>query len=259
MPAEHHRGVDRIVAILEAVAHSPDGMTLTELSRMLKAPVSSVQKLTNGLLAVGYLVSDDRRFELGPGAFALTMGGEWSSVAPVSHDLVERLSVELNCSIVLGVLVGDNLMYFDEAGNDPGIDYYARSRRRRPILTSSGGKRLLAGMSDDELHERLRRLSQTSPASEIDQFLQELPEIRRTGLALGYALPNISAIAAGVPGRRGRLAAALVAVGSPVDMGGRHEEVGAALLERIKQLETARVVSSDKARRDSEESGSQIA
>jgi DNA-binding IclR family transcriptional regulator len=259
MPAEHHRGVDRIVAILEAVAHSPDGLTLTELSRMLKAPVSSIQKLTNGLLAVGYLVTDDRRFELGPGAFALTMGGEWSSVAPVSHDLVERLSAELDCSIVLGVLVGDHLMYLDEAGNDPGIDFYARSRSRRPILTSSGGKRLLAGMSDEELHERLRRLSQTSPASDIDQFLQELPEIRRTGLARGYALPNISAIAAGVPGRRGRLAAALVAVGSPADMSERMDEVGAALLERIKQLETARVVPSDQARRDTQEHGSQIA
>lgn len=244
MTAERHRGVARTVGILEAVASSPDGLTLTDLSRVLQAPVSSVQKLTNGLHAEGYLVSDGRRFELGPGAFALTMMGDWSTVAPISHELIESLAIELDCSIVLGVLVGDHLMYFDEVGNDPGVDFYARSRSRRPLLTSSGGKRLLAGMPDDELQQRLRRLSQTEPASQVDEFLQELPQIRRTGLARGDRIPNILAVAAGVPGRQGRLAASLVAVSTPEDMGRRFDEVGAALLARISQLQSAQILNS---------------
>lgn len=236
MAAQHHRGVDRTVGILEAVARAPAGLTLTELSRILNAPVSSVQQLVNGLVAVGFLTEESRRFGLGPGAYALTMGADWSLVAPISHDLVESLSQELNCTIVLGVLVGDNVMYFSEAGKDPAIDYYARTRSRRPILRSSGGKRLLAGMPDDELQQRLRSLATTHPASEIDEFLRQLPEIRATGLARGDALPNIVAVAAGVPGRRGRLAAALVAVSSPEDMCQRFDEVGAVLLDRIARL-----------------------
>lgn len=237
MSGQHHRGVDRMVAILEAVAHAPAGLTLTELAAELKAPVSSAQQLVNGLVAVGYLSVDARRFSLGPGAFALTMGGDWSSVAPISHELIVRLSARLECTIVLGVLVGDNVMYFDEAGNDPAIDYYARTRQRRPILRSSGGKRLLAGLPDEVLQRRLRELSTTHPAAEIDAFLHELPEIRRTGLAYGDQLPNIIAVAAGVPGRHGRLAAALVAAGSPESMRGRWPEIGASLLEEIAQAQ----------------------
>ncbi len=235
MAGQPHRGVHRTVAILEAVAHTDDGLTLTEIAHKLDAPVSSVQQLVNGLVAVGYLTADARRFTLGPGAYALTMNVDWSSVAPLSHELVESLSVELDCTIVLGVLVGDNLMYFDEAGEDPAINYYARSRARRPILTSSGGKRLLAGLPDTELQQRLRRLAQTHPASEIDHFLRELPKIRETGLARGEAIPDILAVAAGVPGRRGRLAAALVAVGPPDTIEPRFDEIGGTLLERIRQ------------------------
>lgn len=235
MTGQHHRGVDRTVAILETVARAHDGFTLTDIARVLKAPVSSVQQLVNGLVAVGFLTDDARRFNLGPGAYALTMGADWSSVAPISHQLVESLSVELDCTIVLGVLVGDNVMYFDEAGKDPTIDYYARTRTRRPILTSSGGKRLLAALPDSELQPRLRRLSQTHPASEIEEFLRQLPEIRATGLARGEALPNLLAVAAGVPGRRGPLAAALVAVGTTAQMADRFDHVGGVLLDRIKQ------------------------
>ncbi|WP_328393557.1 IclR family transcriptional regulator [Nocardia sp. NBC_00416] len=232
---KHHRGVDRTVAILESVARAPTGLTLTELARGLDAPVSSVQQLVYGLVAVGFLDEDDRRFTLGPGAFALTMRTDWRSIAPISHELVEDLSADLGCTIVLGLLVGDNLMYFDEAGSDPAIEYYATTRRRRPILVSAGGKRLLAGLPDFELQHRLRGLSERHPASEVDQFLAELPGIRKTGLAYGRALEDILAVAAGVPGRRGKLAAALIAVGSPADMAGRIEDVGAALLERIRE------------------------
>ncbi|NKY34672.1 helix-turn-helix domain-containing protein [Nocardia speluncae] len=235
MKGKHHRGVDRTVAILESVARRRDGLTLTELARALDAPVSSVQQLVYGLVAVGFLNEDDRRFTLGPGAFALTMQTDWRSIAPISHELVEDLSAELGCTMALGLLVGDNLMYFDEAGSDPAIEYYATSRSRRPVLASAGGKRLLAGLPDFELQHRLRSLSERHPAGEVDQFLAELPEIRATGLAYGRALEDILAVAAGIPGRRGKPAAALIAVGSPASMVGRIDDVGAILLERIRR------------------------
>lgn len=235
MPGKHHRGVDRTVAILEATARTQGGLTLTDLARTLEAPVSSVQQLVNGLVAVGFLTEKSKRFTLGPGAFALTMNSDWRSVAPLSHDLLESLSTELECTIALGLLVGDNLMYFDEAGTDPAIDFYASTRSRRPLLVSSGGKILLAGLPDFELRQRLLSLGETHPADEIDQFLAELPSIRASGLARGNALPDALAVAAGVPGPRGRLAASLIAVGSPASMETRMDEIGAALLERISQ------------------------
>lgn len=236
MAGKHHRGVDRIVAIMEAVTRAKSGLSLTEIARILDAPVSSAQQLINGLIATGFLNESNRKFTLGPGVFALTMGADWRSVAPVSHDILENLSSDLDCSIVLGLLVGDSMIYFDEAGDDPAINYYAKTRSRRPLLVSAGGKLLLAHLPHAELQERLQSLSETSPASHIDNFLSECSQIRETGLAYGAALDGVVAVAAGIPGKRDKLAAALIAGGTKQAMEPRLDEVGAILLERLGHL-----------------------
>src|SRR4029453_14580958 len=71
MPAHPHRTVDRVIGIVETVCLSPRGVTLAELAAALDAAKSSIQELTNGLLARGYLIEEDRRFSLGPGPFIL--------------------------------------------------------------------------------------------------------------------------------------------------------------------------------------------
>jgi hypothetical protein len=59
MPARPHRTVDRVTGILGTVSLSPRGVTLAELANAFDAAKSSVQELTNGLLARGYLVEED--------------------------------------------------------------------------------------------------------------------------------------------------------------------------------------------------------
>jgi predicted DNA-binding transcriptional regulator YafY len=56
MPARPHGTVDRVIQILETVSLSARGVTLAELAAALEAAKSSVQELTNGLLACGYLI-----------------------------------------------------------------------------------------------------------------------------------------------------------------------------------------------------------
>jgi DNA-binding IclR family transcriptional regulator len=82
MPARPHRTVDRVTAILETVSLTPQGVTLAELATALDAAKSSVQELTNGLLARGYLVEDDGRFHLGPGPFISSWPPERTSSPP---------------------------------------------------------------------------------------------------------------------------------------------------------------------------------
>jgi IclR helix-turn-helix domain len=58
MPARPHRTVDRVVQILDTMSLNPRGVTLAELATALEAAKSSVQELTNGLLARGYLIEE---------------------------------------------------------------------------------------------------------------------------------------------------------------------------------------------------------
>ncbi|MEU8527184.1 helix-turn-helix domain-containing protein [Streptomyces sp. NPDC048629] len=211
--ARHHRGVDRIVTILESVAHSTDGLTLSQLAKRLEAPVSTIQGLVNGLLATGYLIEESRRFTLGPGPFTLTIGADWTTVAPVSHDLVSQLAEKIGYPVLLGVMVGDHLMYVDGAGEDARMEFYMHTRSRRPLINSAGGKLLLASLEDTELSQRLGELREIYSSDLIEAFLHEVLTIRSNGFATSTAVPGACAVAVGVPGTRRPVGSALVAVG----------------------------------------------
>ena len=86
MPARPHRTVDRVVEILETVSLSQRGITLSELATAMGAAKSSVQELTNGLLARGYLIEEDRRFHLGPGPFILAARANKLAALSLNHE-----------------------------------------------------------------------------------------------------------------------------------------------------------------------------
>ena len=92
MPARPHRTVDRVIEILETVSLRPRGVSLAELAAALDAAKSSVQELTNGLLARGYLIECDRRFHLGPGPFILAARANKLAAVSLDHQFVAELA-----------------------------------------------------------------------------------------------------------------------------------------------------------------------
>ena len=69
--AAEHRTVTRVLEILETVARAHDPVTITQLSRALGAPKSSLHGLVGGLLQRGYLRDADGGYRMGAGAHAL--------------------------------------------------------------------------------------------------------------------------------------------------------------------------------------------
>ena len=174
MPARPHRTVDRVTGILETVSLSPRGVTLAELANALDAAKSSVQELTNGLLARGYLVEEDGRFHLGPGPFILAARANKLAALSLTTGWWSSCSTLLGCNVLVGVRVGDAMVFTDYAGQEsPGLTYVARTHARRPLYTSAAGKTLLANVPDDEMYRlldlagpsRRARCGSSSPSS----------------------------------------------------------------------------------------------
>ena len=213
MPARPHRTVDRVIEILETVSLSPRGVTLAELAAALDAAKSSVQELTNGLLARGYLIEEDRRFHLGPGPFILAARANKLAALSLDHEFVVELSKVLGCTVLVGVRVGDAIVFTDLVGEEsPGLTFVARTHARRPLYTSAAGKTLLANVPDDEMY-RLLDLAGPEQAGEVRQFLAELPEIRSRRLAFnrGATLADAFAVATPLLAPDGSLIAAISA------------------------------------------------
>lgn len=226
MPPRHHRTVDRITQIVEAVSRSPHGLTLAEISGRLQAPKSSVHQLLNGLSATGYVVEQGGRFVLGPAPFVLTLLGNQVAAQQIDHDVFRRLSQRIRCSVAVGIRVGDALIQIDCAGDDPALEFTARVHSRRSLVAASAGKILLAALPVAEMDQLLLDLSLTEE-EHVQAFLAELPEIRRTGLAYNRSVtvPGLYAVATAHRNTAGQFVASVSAIGRK-ELEPRLERVG---------------------------------
>ena len=231
MPPRHHRSVDRLVAILEEASRASDGVSLAELAERLQAPKTSIQELTNGLLATGYLVERNRRFVLGPGAYVLSLATAGGALRQISHEELERAQEYVGVTLFVGVRVGDEHVFVDRAGEDVLMDFVSATRPRRPLLTTATGKVILTYMNTLERNEYLSRKELEDPAT-VASFLDELAGIRESRIAFNPAstIPGRFAVATPLFDQSGAYVAALCAVGGD-DIQGRLAEVGARLLE----------------------------
>jgi DNA-binding IclR family transcriptional regulator len=158
-----------------------------------------VQELTNGLLARGYLTEENGRFHLGPGPFIVAARANKLAALSIDHRFVVDMNKALGCSVLVGVRVGDAIVFVDHVGEEsPGLTYVARTHARRPLYTSAAGKTLLANVPDQEMY-RLLDLAGPEQAGDVRQFLAELPEIRSTGLAFNRGATFADAFVVATP------------------------------------------------------------
>jgi DNA-binding IclR family transcriptional regulator len=235
MPARHHRTVDRTVAIIEQAARSRDGVTLAELAKTLSAPKSSVQELTNGLLATGYLSEREGRFHLGPATFLLSLHTAGLPLDRVRHDELERAQQRLGRPLFAGTRVGDDHVFFDQVGEEMVTDFVSANHPRRPLLITATGKIILAHLKSAERNEFLGRMQRDQPEV-VEAFLAELPGIGATSLAFNRSatLPGRYAVATPLIDPDGTFLAAVCTVGGP-EIADRLDEVGQELLDAIRQ------------------------
>ena len=212
-------------------------MTLAELANALDAAKSSVQELTNGLLARGYLVEEDGRFHLGPGPFILAARSNKLAALSIDHEFVAELSKILGCNVLVGVRVGDAIVFVDHVGEEsPSLTFVARTHARRPLYTSAAGKTLLANLPDDEMY-RLLDMASPEQQGEVRHFLTELPDIRATRLAFnrGATFADAFVVATPLLARDGRLIAAISAAVDP-SQADRLDDLGDELKTAVAEL-----------------------
>jgi DNA-binding IclR family transcriptional regulator len=224
--------VDRVATILEHVARNPEGTSLTDLARVVDAPVSSVQGLVNGLVATGYLDERDRRYALGLAPYLLNLLSGRRLVSAVTHADLAEIHAETGMTTVLSVVVGRDVFYVDYCSSDPAYAYLAENHIRRSLIRTSSGWVLLAGLGERDLWSYLRSLP-PEDSYRVDAFLAALGEIRKTGLC---ATPNISEITGdGISvavTENDRTVASVCVIDAPEKLERHRERVIAALTSR---------------------------
>jgi len=219
--------IDRVAAILDRVARSDRGLSLTSLAMDIDAPLSSTQGLVNGLVATGYLEENGKRYVLGTTPYLINLMAGRRFVTHVTRADLEALHSEVGMTTVLAIAVGQDVFYIDHCSSDPRFAYLAENYVRRSLIRTSSGWVLMADWDKRDLWSYLKSLG-SDDAARVDDFLGALPEIQATGIS---ASPHVSEYGDGVSvavREHGRTVAAVAVVGTAEQIERARDELVAA-------------------------------
>lgn len=226
-----HRMVDRVAAILELVARSKEGLTLTDIAHTLKFPLSTTQGLVNGLTATGYLDETNKHYTLGMAPFLLNfMAGRRMVNVPTEE--LDAIHEETGLITVLAIPVGGRLFYLKTVGESMRYQYLTENFLPRSLLRTSAGWVLMSRFEKRELWTYL-----SSVASEekkfVDAFLANAEEIAETGVCATPRVAeggDVDGVSVAVE-ENGNTVAAVCVFGRPDDVAERRDELVNILLK----------------------------
>lgn len=180
----------RVMQIVELLAESSRGLSLTQLSEQLDIPKTSVLSHLRVLLAAQYLSQEDARYLLGPAALRLgLLISAGASVPVVVKPLLEELVEATGETAMLAILDGQSAeaVYVARAEGIHAVRFSPSIGARRPLYCTAFGRALLASQSDEFIahyfgSRALERVTQHTVSSERG-LRQILRDIRSSGVA----------------------------------------------------------------------------
>jgi DNA-binding IclR family transcriptional regulator len=200
-----HSTVAKVVTLLEAMAAREEGISVRELGREAGIDKSAISRLFEQLVELGVAEQDEfsGRFRVGPALFSLaaTIHGHdtlWRAAEPI----LRELATAFNETCYLAVRDGDEIIFRDKVDCTHKVRYVIDPGERAPLHAGAGGRAVLMALSDDEVHEILKRtgLPAVTPrtVTDPDKLFALLHADRKRGYAAsrGERVPAGGAVAA---------------------------------------------------------------
>lgn len=183
--------VERTLAILEAVAQRPAGMTNADISRKLKIPKSSASYLLRTLEHHGYVRREEEsgRYRLGVKVLALGQGALTGvDVRQVALPHLRQLVVHSQLTAHLAILDGDEAVYIEKVDAPGFIKMDTWVGKRMEIYSTGVGKAIVAYHSEQEVLRLLhaRGMKKRTPYTIVSpaKLVQDLAKVRERGYGM---------------------------------------------------------------------------
>jgi DNA-binding IclR family transcriptional regulator len=221
--SKEHNPTARVLAILELLASSREGMSLTALAEGAGTSKSTIFPILKTLAARRYVQLDPAtlRYSLGLSSIALAEVGLSNSAWLRSIQDEMRVIVD-GCHEVcqLGVLEGPNVLYVAKVQSQNQVVRLASHvGKRLPAANTALGKAMLAGCDLERLGalypdglESHTRYTVTS----LDALYEQLQEVRRRGYAVDNRELNEETVCLAVPLRQRSKAKVALSVSIPM-------------------------------------------
>ncbi|MFI6344249.1 IclR family transcriptional regulator [Streptomyces sp. NPDC050560] len=183
------KSADRALAVLERLAATRSRRTLSELSRELNIPISSLHSILRTLQRRMWVEADETGTRFGIGVQALTVGSAYvqtDDVVARAQPVLDWLNEQTGETVHYGRLEGSHIVYLAKRESHYQLRIYSAVGRRIPAHATALGKAILAEYGDDEVRGLLTWPLPTLTSktrSDAAALLRDLATARRLGYA----------------------------------------------------------------------------
>jgi DNA-binding IclR family transcriptional regulator len=215
--------IKRAFEVIELLAGSDAGRTVSDIHRELRLPLSSAATILYTLQALGYLDRDraTARYKLGMRMLTFSrLAGDQIDLVGRCHQLLEMMVRDSGLTAHLAVLRDGEAMYVDRVPASGLIQFSSYVGMRWPAHVSGVGKALLAFQPEKYLQETLaamplRKVTNRTITSKA-VLLKQLRGFRKTGYSweIGEGELGVACVAAPILGRDRAAIAAISVTGT---------------------------------------------
>jgi IclR family pca regulon transcriptional regulator len=158
--ADHVQSLERGLAVMRAFDAERPELGLSDVARITGLSRAAARRFLLTLVGLGYVHHADGRFSLRPRVLELGYAYlSGLSLPEVAQPHMEALVAAVNESSSVSVLDGADIVYVARVPTRRIMSITLAVGTRLPAYATSMGRVLLAGLSEDALEARLRRIS----------------------------------------------------------------------------------------------------
>jgi DNA-binding IclR family transcriptional regulator len=238
--------LEKTFKIIDLLGENPGGMRLSEMSRVLKLPGSSIHHILSNLRSYDYVDQDrdTKRYLLG--FKFLSVGSkilDHLDIRRTAFDHLRRLHQRINETVNLTILRNGQVTFIDKIQRVGGLSLDTYLGYRTDPHAAASGKVLLADLSTPEVEEILGgkplKAYGKNTITRMNRLHMELAAIRKQGYALDDEeyYEGVRCVAAAIRSR-GRAVAAVSITGSifTMTMERIHEELVALVQDTAHKI-----------------------
>lgn len=212
--------IDRALRVLERLARSQEGVSLSTLAEETDIPKSTLFRIMSTLEERGCVVRDERQKTYRLGLKLWELGNAFlnqSDLLETAERHMERLADVCEESIFLGMLDEGEVIYVRRVESPKSAVVVRKLGQRAPVHCTATGLAMLSFLPPDEADRILddRELQAFTPETTLDRAAldRKIDEIRRTRVAVvdGEYNPSLLCVSSPVLDAEGHPVASLTA------------------------------------------------
>ena len=183
-----HQPTFRVIQVLEQIAKDGSGKRLTDLSRDLQIPKSTLLPILQTLCAQKYFSQDDLGRYV-PGTALFSLGSSFSGGFPVLQYVREQLQLlvgKLNETCYFGALEDGHVLYLEKTECTQPLRMLTNVGHRLPAYATAIGKALLSDHTEEQLRELYPDgLTPLTPhtVTNVETLYRQLQQVQNMGYA----------------------------------------------------------------------------